>query len=351
MVTEGHITFAYDPVLNAVATDDPGTPLERHSLITVEPQRSDLQEVATDVFLQATGRPGHSRRLARRFTGAASTLQHDPTILAAAREDFIDTDYIRTGASTILATLVPDYALPSPLEFEVTDHDGSYRVQTNIDFAAANRLYQRRVPTTHSTLSAAQLLVMMYEAREHISLAASEGTELLVSEARALLVDLRLASLLDHARLSQEHIGCFQDFVFDDSRAIRDVISSGERTIAELVPLLDGARSWKLWLAERPLDADLLREYWKAAFARSWVDRLPVRAARWALFTGAGVAADLAGAGGVGTALGVGLSLVDGLLVQRLLTGWTPNQFVEGPLRGFLRTDRPRQASDLHPKS
>jgi hypothetical protein len=38
-----------------------------------------------------------------------------------------------------------------------------------------------------------------------------------------------------------------------------------------------------------------------------------------------------------GAAVGVGLSAADTFLLDKLLKGWKPNQFVEGPLKEFIR--------------
>ena len=336
LVGEGHLAFAYDPVLGAVATENVATALERHTLCNVEPQRSGLQDVAPDVFMEATGKPGRSRRLARRFIEHASVLPHDASILDAARRDFQEPQYVEECVGYILAGLAPGYRQPSPLEFALREDDGYYSISTNIDFVAANEVYHRTVPASHSSLSAAQLLLMIVEAREHLSLAASLDAELLVSPTRSALVRLRMSSLLDRVNASGEQLAHFQELAFSDAHAVREAFSGGSRSISDLLPLLDNARRWKAWLAERPADGDLLREYWAAAFAHSWLNSLPAKVTRWVVFTGIGVAVDLAGAGGVGTALGVGASVVDATIVQRVVSGWQPHQFVEGPLRKLV---------------
>jgi hypothetical protein len=67
--------------------------------------------------------------------------------------------------------------------------------------------------------------------------------------------------------------------------------------------------------------------------AETLIDKLPHKIIRWSLFTGAGVAIDLLGAGGIGTAGGVLMSAADSFLVDRIAKGWKPVQFVNGPLR------------------
>jgi hypothetical protein len=69
----------------------------------------------------------------------------------------------------------------------------------------------------------------------------------------------------------------------------------------------------------------------------TWVDKLPSKTIRWLLFSGAGLGLDAMGAGGVGTALGIGLGAVDSFFLDSILKGWKPNQFVEGSLAPFVK--------------
>lgn len=72
----------------------------------------------------------------------------------------------------------------------------------------------------------------------------------------------------------------------------------------------------------------LVHEYYREATRTTRVRSIPARATRWFLFTGPGVALDLAGAGGIGTATGVAVSLIDAFIFDRVTSGWRPSQFV-----------------------
>ena len=60
-----------------------------------------------------------------------------------------------------------------------------------------------------------------------------------------------------------------------------------------------------------------------------WADNLPPKTLRWLIFTAAGIPLSLAAA--------VGLGAADTFLLDKLIKGWKPNQFIEGPLKDFLR--------------
>jgi hypothetical protein len=95
---------------------------------------------------------------------------------------------------------------------------------------------------------------------------------------------------------------------------------------------------FKKWLKEKDPNADLLREYCREVSRLDWADKLPTKTLRWLVFTAIGLAA-----GPLGAVVGTAIGATDTFLIDRLLKGWKPNQFVEGPLRRFLQApeDKP----------
>ena len=128
----------------------------------------------------------------------------------------------------------------------------------------------------------------------------------------------------------------FQEHHLEDARSVREAINSGERSFEEFLDLLDHADRFKEWLKGRNPDADLIREYYKAATSETWIDKLPTKSFRFVLATLGGLGADmLFPTGGIGTAIGVGIGASDSLLLDRILKGWRPNHFIEGELKTF----------------
>jgi len=77
----------------------------------------------------------------------------------------------------------------------------------------------------------------------------------------------------------------------------------------------------------------LLDEYYKAVKAETWIDGLPSKSIRFLLAVGLAAAIEAAFPSGLGVAAGIGLEAADFLLLDKLLRGWRPNQFIEGPLQ------------------
>ena len=80
-----------------------------------------------------------------------------------------------------------------------------------------------------------------------------------------------------------------------------------------------------------------MREYFKSVTAGSWIDRLGTKASRWIITTGLATAVETLYPTGLAMAAAQGASLFDATLLDRVLKGWRPNQFVEGRLADFVR--------------
>jgi hypothetical protein len=128
----------------------------------------------------------------------------------------------------------------------------------------------------------------------------------------------------------------FQEMRLPEGRKIRECLNSGERNFADFLKVLDNAGRFKQWLAERSPDENLVNEYFKAITTETWIEKLGTKAFRWALTTGLGAAVEAMHPTGLAVAVAQGVSLFDATLLDRLLKGWRPNQFVEGKLADFV---------------
>jgi hypothetical protein len=100
--------------------------------------------------------------------------------------------------------------------------------------------------------------------------------------------------------------------------------------------ILPKAAKFKEWLRSDAPQQDVIKAYFKEVVTPTWIDKLPSKAVRWFLFTAAGLGLDAIGAGGLGTVTGIGLGATDTFLLDRLLKGWEPNQFVDDHLRKLI---------------
>lgn len=336
LLEEGYLRIKYDHTVSGIYTRNSNTPEELHAPVTTCMERAELQHFAPELFTKVTGRTGRGGRLARRFISLVETREYEPSLLEHTLVDFADVGYIENGVGRLLQVSAPAYELPKPLVFNVEPVGEEFRVHTNVNFEAVNRSYHTLVPATHSSLTPALILSRFLTVRENTYYASTFSAEVATDEVSSALLQLRIEDALGRRAESDQQISAFQDFVFDESRAVQVAINSGKRNFRELLPILSSAGKFKNWLHDQPANEHLVKEYFRAATESSWVDKLPSKSIRWVIFTGAGIALDVMGTGGLGTALGIGLSAGDTFFLDKIVKGWKPNQFVEGSLRKFL---------------
>jgi hypothetical protein len=122
-----------------------------------------------------------------------------------------------------------------------------------------------------------------------------------------------------------------------ESRCIREAVNSGERNFDDVLRLVNAGAKFKEWLKKGSQDAELVKEYCREVTRAEWAEKLPPKTARWAIFAAAGTAAGILLSPLAGAAVGIGLSAGDSFLVDKLIKGWEPNQFVNGPLKEFAK--------------
>ena len=67
-------------------------------------------------------------------------------------------------------------------------------------------------------------------------------------------------------------------------------------------------------------------------------DKLPGEGLRFSLFTGAGIRVDSCLTGGISAAIGVAFGLGDTFLLDKLVKGWKPNQYID-EIEKFLKNN------------
>jgi len=254
-------------------------------------------------------------------------------------EDIQNSDYVTKAICRIVQHLAPEYRIPEPFVFELFREGGTLRVTTNLDSSALNEVYRRRVSPERSKLSVAYLLSFLQEARSDLQMASSTNSELAISQPNAIIVGARLQDVIGKRVRSEQNLRLFQEFAFEDARAVREAVNRGDRNMQDVVSLVASAKKFRQWVSGQPEDADLRKAYLSEVARLGWTEKLPRKTVRWGLFTVAGTALSVLGGPVAGAAATIGLSALDTFLVDRIVQGWKPNQFVEGPLKRFIHPE------------
>jgi hypothetical protein len=268
-------------------------------------------------------------------------------ILGATASDLKDQSFLDGAIERILVNSIPEVKLPSGWIFRVHFVGTNYGeqpqfvVETNLNYEELNKKYHENIAPSHSSLSSAHLVALVIGAREAEYISSKHMSELIIDPTTSDVMKLRYLNLLKKRDRQCMEIDLFQNMIFQDGRAIRDAVNSGEKSFRDFLQLLDRASKFKKFLASQNPDHSLLDSYYSELKKESWVDRLPSKAVRVVLATGlAAVAEALFPTGGVSTLMGAGYGAFDSLLLDKLLKGWRPNQFIDDQLIPFVSGER-----------
>lgn len=333
LIDEGYLVVHYADRDFGVITHNTNTPMERHAFTDLKIEGSmDLDRAVASAFENA----GRSRRQVRAFT--KRVVPDEPNVTAtleAVRADALDEEFCSDAVRVALQHLAPDYN-PGQLEFFVEPvDDREVRVTTNIDFSRANESHHKIYSPDYSSLTPAFLLSTLIQARADLDVALRLGGDIGTDTRSAELLALKFDAIVSAALDSHEKIDVFAEHTLGGAHAIAEAINSGRAGFDDIFDVLQRGRRFRQWLRDQPVDADLLMKYYEEITSKTWIERLPSRSVRTLLWAAAGIGVTALGGGALATGTAAALGVADNLVLDRLLHGWRPNQFVDITLRQF----------------
>ena len=333
-VEHGFLRLSYLENNLAVSTVNQGRPTERYGLHFVSSEKQTLPSFVERQILCLSGKAGKSRRLANRMARYVDPVVWTQPEATAAMDDLLDSEITDIAAKIVLQEIAPGLRLPEDGRFRVSEGPEGLHVETDLDLAAAEPYYKRVDPD--SPFGVATILIAIFEALADLRFSAGFSSELAVSANTAAIAEIKLGRLLRLRQDNDDRVKLFQEWTFHEGRAIRDAVNKGHQNFEDVLKLVQSAQRFKDWLAKQPDDADVRQEYLREVSKVDWADALPAKTFRWLLFTALGSALGFYTTPIQGVLAGAALNAVDDFMIDKLVKGWKPDQFVEGPLKGFV---------------
>lgn len=309
---------------------------------TQEKKAPNYQDEIAVVLERALGKNKQTKRLVKALTDRVTlhrfkeTAEKEKIIPDLARADVSDDGFVQAAVIRVLQYLLPSFK-PSPdFRFKLFNTGQGYAVDTTLNFTDLNKIYHQSVSPSHSSLSSEYLLAHIIDARLDTYFAAYYMAEIITAPIYSDLIQLKHFDFLLRRQANIRELGLFSDAMLNDAPSLREVINSGERNISDFLKLLDQAERFREWLRNANADAGIVRNYYRSAIEKTWADKLPTKSIRFVVATGLGILADIMVPTGLGTVAGVAVGAADNFYLDRLLKGWRPNQFIEGPYREFI---------------
>jgi hypothetical protein len=179
------------------------------------------------------------------------------------------------------------------------------------------------------------LLAELQDARADTFFAAHYMAEPVTGALSSDIMKLKHFEFLRSRAANTEDIEMFHELVVPDFPTIREVLNSGEQSFDEFVKFLPQAKKFKGFLMGANPDVGLVKSYQNDVTRKSWIETLPGKSVRFVVAAGTGLAASAV----VGPIGGVAVGVTNTFLLDRLLKGWRPNRFIQGPYKRFVSPD------------
>jgi hypothetical protein len=277
-------------------------------------------------------------RFADEFSKITQPFRYEKEITDQIKADFENKELLQKLLPIYLKYHLPEFQLPEKLEIEI-EKDGSFgpfeafAIKSNLDVLAYNNLSKEVKKDAHFDLNYSGFLLGLSESKGDIYIASHFDSELVTTKLYSDFINQQLEEIIRQRTTSQKNLDLFGEYVLADCHSIGDAFVEGIITTKELKGLLKKADKFRDWLIKVPEDKNLIGEYYKESTRETFVDKLPVKTTRFVIFEGIGITLDLLGAGGLGTVAATALSAVDSFVLDKLIKGWKPSQFIDENLK------------------
>lgn len=245
----------------------------------------------------------------------------------ATRCDLNNSEYLNTAFSEIIAHLLGGYRPRSALTVEVIKGRESFFVFDNIDYGRVNHNRAEMNPPLEA-VTTAHLLSHLQDARADLALAAHYGGDFVTSAVTSLVIRLQVDTLLRRSEINARAKREFAEVMLPDMLTVAEQVDSGERSFQEFLVLLDKSAKFREWLKSTNPDEGLVREYLRAISSQDLIQTSKSKGIRYLLTLAADATNPVAG---------FAAGLIDNFLIEKLLSGWRPNHFINKRLAHFLR--------------
>lgn len=281
-------------------------------------------------------------KFADEFSSITQPFRYEKDITDQIKADFENKKLLEKLLPIYLKFHLPEFQLPEKLEIEI-EKEGSFgpfeafAIKSNLDVLGYNNLSKEVKKDAHFDLNYSGFLLGLSESKGDIYIASHFDSELVTTKLYSDFINQQLGEIIRQRTTSQKNLDLFGEYVLTDCHSIGDAFVGGLITIKELLWLLEKADKFRGWLTDVPEDKNLIGEYYRESTRETFVDKLPVKATRFVIFEGIGITLDLMGAGGVGTAVATALSAIDSFVLDKLIKGWKPNQFIDDNLKPMTK--------------
>tara|TARA_A100000171_G_C2134621_1_gene149272 strand:+ start:2254 stop:3453 length:1200 start_codon:yes stop_codon:yes gene_type:complete len=250
-------------------------------------------------------------------------------LITAARVDLLDNEYISEASRIIAKRLLESDVLPEGFFFRINSSGENFRVSTNLDFNSVSEVQQARDKNA-GNYSPAHVASELLNASIGLIFAGHYGGDFYTSDTESRIIQLRQKFLLQRFQLDRSQLSQFHEVALNGCPSVAETINQGHRSFEEFLEILSSARTFKKWLKDKSPDESLVAGYLEDITKSGWLSSLSGKALRYVVGSGIGA---------IDPTTGLAISAGDSFFLDRLVSGWKPNQFISGKIKPFVDTE------------
>ncbi|TCD18939.1 hypothetical protein EZ456_20805 [Pedobacter psychrodurus] len=312
-------------------------PGDKYGIGLFEGKGKSYSTILYEAHRETVRNSASNQKFSDHFSKITQPFQYTQDITEQIKADFENESLLKKLLPIYINARLPQFQLPDELSIEIIKDNSfgpfdAYTLNTNMDIIKLNELSKEMKGDDHHDFNYSGFLLALSESQGDIFIASHFESELVTSKLYSDFISQQLEDLIRRRSKSEENLHLFGEYILENCHSIGDAFMSGMISKKELLEILETADKFRDWLLKIPEDKNIIWEYHKAVSEKTIADKLPTKATRFVIFEGIGIALDVLGAGGIGTAVGLGLSAVDNFYLDKLIGGWKPNQFIEKDL-------------------
>jgi hypothetical protein len=299
--------------------------------------REEIEDIVVRVYGRSQNTQRFTKALLERISNHKLSDIDKRNLIESTRGDIRDPSYAKFCLLAAASTLAPTASFGPNWRFGFVDlgADG-FAIDTNVDFQYIDAEYKKITGQEEGGFTPALVATYAFGVRADCYFASAYMSGYVCDSTSSMLMKRKFTDLIRRRERDAAEIDLFQEKVLPEGRRVREVINSGEAPFDAIFPILYKGRKFKGWLETRNPDQSLIAEYFDEIAKTSWLETLPVKAFRWVTTGGLAIAASAAFSPVEGALAGLGIGAIDMFLIDRLLRGWRPDQFVDATLAQFV---------------
>lgn len=318
----------------------------KYKINTFGSQETDKETTLYKAFHEITRNSSKSIRLTDLFVQKTESFRYDSNLLDGIYKDLYNKNYIRTILSIYLNNLLPELQIsPFEIEFELIESgsfqvfENTHTIESNLDIEKISKLYSATYNQELKELYSGFLLTLA-ESKGDLDISTKFNSEIATKTLHSEFISCNLNQIL-FKQEQQNNIIQFNNKIIKDYKSIGEAVNSDSLKFSIFLQILDNSDKFRNWLHNIVVSDDndsinLIEEYYKELSKETVIDKLPSKVLRFSFLETLGTLLDGVGLGGIGTAI----STFDALVLDKLVKGWKPNQFIYDTLIPKLPTKK-----------